>query len=357
MIFAIAAAGTGGHVYPALSLAQALEDLGVAQSEIGFVGGDRLEARAVPAAGYPFRAFGLARLRSWSSPANLTIPSVVRRSAASMDQHFRDAGTRVVVGMGGYVSVPAAIAAGRVGAPFFLQEQNATPGRASRFASRRAAATFLGLPGESERLPRSTVVGNPLRREIAGFDREALRGAARQRYGLDASGPVLGILGGSLGARVLNDAAAAMVGSAGAAGAVHLTGPDAYPAMARLASAAGVPWTCRPFEAEMQYFYAAADLVVCRAGAMTVSELAATGTPAVLVPLDRVGQGGNARMLSEAGGARIVQQANAAALPGVVGALLADRGELGQMGERARRVGRPDSAAVIARHLLEAAGG
>lgn len=357
MIFAIAAAGTGGHVYPALSLARALEDLGVPQHEIGFLGGDRFEARAVPEAGYPFRSFGLARLRSWSSPVNLTIPFVVRRSAAAMADHLRDSDTRVVVGMGGYVSVPASIAAEMAGVPFFLQEQNASPGRASRFAARRASATFLGLPGASERLPRSTVVGNPLRDEIAGVDRFALRPAARRRYGLEAAGPVLGILGGSLGARVLNDAAAAMVAGSGAAGAVHLTGPDAYPAMARLASDAGVPWTCRPFEAEMQYFYSAVDLVVCRAGAMTVSELAATGTPSVLVPLDRVGQGENARMLAGAGGARVVQQATTAALPGVARSLLFDPAELERMGARAREVGHPDAGAVIARHLMEAANG
>lgn len=357
MIFAIAAAGTGGHVYPALSLARALEDLGVPQHEIGFLGGDRFEARAVPEAGYPFRSFGLARLRSWSSPANLMIPLVVRRSAAAIAYHLRERGTRVVVGMGGYVSVPASIAAARVGVPFFLQEQNASPGRASRFAARRARATFLGLPGESERLPRSTVVGNPLRGEIAGVDRFALRPEARRRYGLEAPGPVLGILGGSLGARVLNDVAAAMVEESGAAGTVHLTGPDAYPAMARLASDAGVPWTCRPFEAEMQYFYAAVDLVVCRSGAMTVSELAATGTPSVLVPLDRVGQGGNALMLAGAGGARVVPQATVATLPDVVRSLLLDPGKLDQMGARAREVGRPDAGAVIARHLMEAADG
>jgi UDP-N-acetylglucosamine--N-acetylmuramyl-(pentapeptide) pyrophosphoryl-undecaprenol N-acetylglucosamine transferase len=354
--FAIAAAGTGGHVYPALSLARALEDLGVPKTEIAFLGGDRFEAEAVPGAGYSFRAFPLARLRSWSSLRNLTIPLVVRRGAASMTDHLRERGAKVVVGMGGYVSVPASIAARRAGVPFFLQEQNATPGRASRFAARRAVATFLGLPGESERLPRSTVVGNPLRPELATADRYALRSDARRRYGLGGSGRVLGILGGSLGARVLNDAAPALVAGSGAVGIVHLTGAGAHAAMVQLASDAAVPWTCRPFEAEMQYFYAAADLVVCRAGAMTVSELAATGTPSVLVPLERVGQGWNARTLAEVGGALVISQAEAGKLPDVVRGLLADSVELDRMGERARQVGRPDAAVAIARHLVEAAG-
>jgi UDP-N-acetylglucosamine--N-acetylmuramyl-(pentapeptide) pyrophosphoryl-undecaprenol N-acetylglucosamine transferase len=106
----------------------------------------------------------------------------------------------------------------------------------------------------------------------------------------------------------------------------------------------------------MQYFYAAADLVVCRAGAMTVSELAATGTPSVLVPLERVGQGWNARTLAKVGGALVISQAEAGKLPDVVRGLLADSVGLDRMGERARQVGRPDAAVAIARHLVEAAG-
>lgn len=357
MTFAIAAAGTGGHVFPALSVAGALEDLGVQKHEIRFLGGDRLEARAVPEAGYPFRAFALARLRGWSSPANLTIPFVVRRSAASMAAHLRESGAKVVIGMGGYVSVPASLAARQAGIPFFLQEQNASPGRASRFAARRAVATFLGLPGASERLPRSTVVGNPLRNEIAGADRSVLKAKARVRYGMEDPARVLGILGGSLGARVLNEAAIALAERSGADGIVHLTGPDAFVGMSQLALDAAVPWTCRPFEAEMQYFYAAVDLVVCRAGAMTVSELSATGTPSVLVPLDRVGQGWNARSLAGAGGARLVPELDIRTLPDVVRALLGDQDELERMGDRALRVGRPDAARRIAGRLVEAAGG
>jgi UDP-N-acetylglucosamine--N-acetylmuramyl-(pentapeptide) pyrophosphoryl-undecaprenol N-acetylglucosamine transferase len=355
--FAIAAAGTGGHVYPALSVAAALEDLGVAKREIGFLGGDRLEARAVPEAGYGFRAFSLARLRSIYSPSNLAIPLVVRRSSIAMADHLRRGGVRVVVGMGGYVSVPASLAARRADIPFYLQEQNATPGRASRFAARRAVATFLGLPGDSERLPRSTVVGNPLRQTIADADLTALRPEARKRYGIGVGGRVLGILGGSLGARVLNEAAPGLAAESGADGVLHLTGRDAFTGMSRLAADAAVPWTCRPFEAEMQYFYAAVDLVVCRAGAMTVSELAATGTPAVLVPLERVGQDANARTLADAGGARVVLEEDASTLPVVVRGLLGNSAELARMGEVARQMGRPDAAAVIARRLVEAADG
>jgi UDP-N-acetylglucosamine--N-acetylmuramyl-(pentapeptide) pyrophosphoryl-undecaprenol N-acetylglucosamine transferase len=324
----------------------------VPKTEIAFLGGDRFEAEAVPGAGYSFRAFPLARLRSWSSLRNLTIPLVVRRSAASMTDHLRERGAKVVVGMGGYVSVPASIAARRAGVPFFLQEQNATPGRASRFAARRAVATFLGLPGESERLPRSTVVGNPLRPELATADRYALRPDARRRYGLGGSGRVLGILGGSLGARVLNDAAPALVVGSGAVGIVHLTGAGAHAAMVQLASDAAVPWTCRPFEAEMQYFYAAADLVVCRAGATTIAELTAAGRPALLVPLPTAAddhQRRNAEVLAAGGAAEIVEQRilTGALLAERIAALIGDPARLAAMSAAARRMSRPNAAGVI----------
>ena len=352
MTFAIAAAGTGGHVYPALSLARALEELGVARDEILFLGGDRLESRVVPEAGYPYQGFRLARLRRALTVENLKIPWVVRGTARAMASRLSD--SRVVVGMGGYVTVPASMAARLAAIPFFLQEQNATPGLASRFAARRAVATFLGLPGKAERLPRSKVVGNPLRPEIATLDRSALRGEAHRRYGVSGA-RVLGILGGSLGARVLNEAASGLAARSGADAVVHLTGPDAFAEMTRLAQGSEVPWACRPFEADMEYFYAAADLVVCRAGAMTVSELAATGTPSVLVPLERVGQGWNARTLAETGGAMVVDQSDAGDLPEVVHRVLGDDAALERMGADARRAGRPGAAMVIARRLVEAA--
>ncbi|HSM01916.1 MAG TPA: UDP-N-acetylglucosamine--N-acetylmuramyl-(pentapeptide) pyrophosphoryl-undecaprenol N-acetylglucosamine transferase [Acidimicrobiia bacterium] len=353
MTYAVAAAGTGGHVYPALALAGALEDLGVARSEILFLGGNRLEARVVPEAGYPFQGFELARLRRTPTVDNLKIPWVVRRTARAMHARMIESGTRVVVGMGGYVTVPAASAAQRAGVPFFLQEQNAVPGLASRYAARRAVATFLGLPGKAERLPRSKVVGNPLRREIATLDRAGLREEAQRRYGISGS-TVLGILGGSLGARVLNESASALAEGTGADAVVHLTGPDAFEDMTRMADASAVAWACRPFEADMQYFYAATDLVVCRAGAMTVSELAATGTPSVLVPLERVGQGSNARSLAATGGAVVVSESDVGELPETVAGILGDAAGLERMGADARRAGRPGGAMVIARRLLEA---
>ena len=168
---------------------------------------------------------------------------------------------------------------------------------------------------------------------------------------------MLGVLGGSLGARVLNQAVPGIVAAwrGGPLAVVHLAGAEAA-TVAPQAAAASLPWRCLPFEEQMEFFYAAADLVLCRAGAMTISELAATGTPAVLVPLDRVGQQHNAAALVGVGGARLVPQAEAARLAEVVGALLGDVAGRGEMARCARTAARPAAADEIAACLLEAAG-
>lgn len=355
MTFVIAAAGTGGHVLPALTIAGGLRERGVAAGDVLFFGGDRFEASSVPEAGYPFRAFRLTKLRRSLSPANLAIPFVLRRTSRAMADAMRDADAMVVIGMSGYVTVPAAMAARRAGIPFVVHEQNAAPTLAARLAARRARITLLGFPGAAERLPRSRVVGNPLRPALARFDRAALRSAARARYDLPVDGPVLGVIGGSLGAQVLNEAVGSIADSGVAAGIVHLTGPAAVgvPAMHR----PPLPWTRLAYEAEMEYFYAAVDAVVCRAGAMTVSELAATATPSVLVPLERVGQLDNARVLEDAGGGVIVRQPDVAHLPSRVGQVLGSPERLAAMSAAARSTARVDATARIVDHLIEVAGG
>ena len=354
MTFIIAAAGTGGHVVPALSIADALVARGIAPDAVSFFGGDRFEATAVPAAGYPFRGFPLARLRRSPTPRNLAIPFVTGKTSREMAAAMSDAGASVVIAMSGYVTVPAALAARRLGVPLIVHEQNSAPTLASRFGSRLARFTLLGLPGPAERLPRSVVVGNPLRPSLAAFDRSALRDRARDHYGLEVPGPVVGVIGGSLGAMVLNESVGAIAAMTRAT-VVHLTGAAAAGVPAETASP--LPWVRRPYEPEMEYFYAAVDLVVCRAGAMTVSELAATATPAILVPLERVGQLENARVLEKAGAGAIVRQADVATLPARVTELLAAPATLQDMSAAARRVALTNAAGDIADRLMEIADG
>ena len=163
------------------------------------------------------------------------------------------------------------------------------------------------------------------------------------------------MLGGSLGARVLNQSVEAIAATDAAATIVHLTGRDAHDTFAERAARSGRHWVTRPFEPAMEHFYAAVDLVVCRAGAMTVSELAATGTPAILVPLARVGQEWNARSLADGGAARIVEEGAVVTLPDTVAEVLANEAGLAGMARAARAQARPDAASVIADRLIEAA--
>jgi UDP-N-acetylglucosamine--N-acetylmuramyl-(pentapeptide) pyrophosphoryl-undecaprenol N-acetylglucosamine transferase len=356
--FGLAAAGTGGHVYPALAVAEALEAAGVDRERIVFFGGDRMEATAVPAAGYPFVAIRLQGLRRSPSPSNLRLPLVVARATRAIRREIESRSLDALIGFGGYVTVPAAVAARRRHIPVFLQEQNAVAGLANRLMASRARAVFTGFPVTGRPLPNAVETGNPLRRTLRDFDRGALRSAARERYDLPADATVLGVLGGSLGAMVLNDATAAFVAADPPRGTavVHLTGRAHRDRYALLAERSPVPWTVVAYEDEMEYFFAAADLVLSRAGAITISELAATASPAVVVPYaaGTAGhQGANAAHLLAAGAVEVVAQEDAASIPERLSRLLSDGERREAMAAAAASRARPDAADRIAAALLE----
>jgi len=354
--FVMAAAGTGGHVYPALAVAEALVERNVDRSDIIFFGGERMEAGAVPAAGFELVSFDLPRLRRSLAATNLAIPRRLWKTTRAMKAQMVQRNAGVVLGTSGYPTVPASLAASGAGIPMFVQEQNASPGLAARFAARRAVTTFLGLAGSAERLPRSRIVGNPLRSVFGSFDRDARREAGRSRYGVASGSFVVGVLGGSLGAKVLNDSVAGIISawSGGPMEVVHLTGRGAFEEMTRAAEGSSLPWRCTAFEDAMEHFYAAADLVVCRAGAMTISELAATGSPAIVVPLEAVGQQANAAALAGAGGAVVITQADLSGLPEAVATVGADRSRLREMAAGSLGMARPAAAGDVADALLEA---
>ena len=162
MSFAIAAAGTGGHVFPGLAVGEALVASGVSRDEILFIGGDRLESQVCPAAGSPFFGVELAGLQRRLTLANLTMPAVVLRATRAIAAKLRDRQVGVMLGMGGYVTVPAGLGATRNKTPLFLHEQNAEAGLANRFMGSRAVRVFGSFP-RTERLPRAEWVGNPVR--------------------------------------------------------------------------------------------------------------------------------------------------------------------------------------------------
>ena len=357
MTFAFAAAGTGGHIHPALAVARSLVSSGIPTDDIVFFGGDRLETRVVPEAGFEFVQLDVRGLRRSLTIENLTIPSMVRRASADVAAVLRQLPNGVLTVFGGYVSVPAAMGARKVAMPYVVHEQNAVPGVANRFVARRAARTFVAFAPALGRLTNADVVGNPLDRAFEDYDGEELRPRALDRYGLDPGRPVVGIVGGSLGAQALNE-------TAGALGSVehrsfsilHLTGVEHHTHLAR--QAANDPrWVTKAFEEEMTMFYAASDLVLSRAGAMTVSELAATATPSVVVPLPagKGYQAMNAHDLEQAGGTVIIHQDRIAEVPGVLARLVCDRDQLSAMREGAQRVAKPDAAHRVASSLREIA--
>ncbi len=360
MTYAFAAAGTGGHVFPALAVADALVASGVSRDEIVFFGGDRMEANTVPAAGYDFVSVELRGLKRSLSIKNLGIPRVVAKARRAMTGEMRRRNTKVCIVFGGYVSVPAAMAARRVGARLFVQEQNAEPGLANRLVARRAVRVFTGFAAARNKLKHAEMTGNPLRPVFSHFDRAALRAEARERYGVPPQTPVLGVLGGSLGARVLNDVVSALVMAVDPdhMAIVHLTGRDHYDEIKELAAHTSVPWYPVAFEDRMDLFYAASDLVLSRAGAMTINELAATGTPAVVVPLGLgTRQAANVRELEAAGGLVQVSQAQIDQVPILIDQLIVDAARRQALATVMASHGRPAAARVIADALREAADG
>ncbi|MGH8946036.1 MAG: UDP-N-acetylglucosamine--N-acetylmuramyl-(pentapeptide) pyrophosphoryl-undecaprenol N-acetylglucosamine transferase [Acidimicrobiia bacterium] len=358
MSYLIAAAGTGGHVFPGLSVAEALVDLGAHRDQVLFVGGDRLESEVYPAAGYPFLRLDVRGLRRRLTPANMTLPLVVLRARHRIKTTIRERGVKVAMGMGGYVTIPAGWAAASEGLVFMNAEQNAEAGLANRVAARWASRTFGAFP-VTRGLPGAEWVGNPVRREFRDFDREELRPNAMSRYGLSGERPVLGVFGGSLGARTLNVAVSEMVATwdGPEMEVVHLTGREASGIDRDRRASGGVSWVRIGFEAEMASFYAACDLVVARAGG-AVAELTATATPAVLVP-GRFGSGGhqaaNARVLTKAGATATVPEEAIDDLPRVVGSLIGDHRTLAEMRAAAAAVARPNAAVDIAAAMMEAA--
>lgn len=362
MTYAFAAAGTGGHVYPALAVADSLVRLGVPRDEIVFFGGDRMEATTVPAAGFGFVGVDIHGLRRSFSRDNLRLPGLVVRARKRIEAELRSRSSRVMTVFGGYVSVPAAMAARRSGATLFVHEQNAVPGLANRLVAKRADATFVAFPDAADALPRAEVTGNPLRAVFETFDRAALRPAARERYGIPEGVPVLGVLGGSLGARVLNTVAERIAADAdpGSMAIVHLTGRAHFDTVAPIAARSHQDWSPVAFEDHMEHFYAVSDLVLSRSGALTISELAATATPAIVVPYaaGTAGhQGANASHLQRVGGVVVIPEAEIDRVSIELQQLLLDASRRASMAEGARRAGRPDAAEVIARRLMEAARG
>jgi UDP-N-acetylglucosamine--N-acetylmuramyl-(pentapeptide) pyrophosphoryl-undecaprenol N-acetylglucosamine transferase len=259
-------------------------------------------------------------------------------------------GATLVLGVGGYVMAPTVFAAWSAGIPVVLHESNVTPGLANRACARVAKLVLLTYADTAARLPGATmeVVGCPVNPRVRDGD----RAAAHARYGLDPTRPTLLVVGGSLGAATLNDLAIACA-AAGSYQVVHITGPRYHEEIRARYGNVPANVALVPYEDRMGDAYAAADLVLCRAGSSTLAELCAVGKPSVLVPSPNVTdnhQEANARGLERAGAARVFveKDLDVDLAARAIGALLGDAGALRVMGEAATALGRPDVADRVA---------
>jgi UDP-N-acetylglucosamine--N-acetylmuramyl-(pentapeptide) pyrophosphoryl-undecaprenol N-acetylglucosamine transferase len=339
----IMAGGTGGHVMPGLAVAAEMRARSWNVVWLGNPAG--MEASLVPRHGIPMRPVAIGGLRGKGLLTRLLLPIVLLRAFWQALTALRATRPAVVLGMGGYVAFPGGMMAVLLGRPLVVHEQNSVAGLTNRLLARIADRVLEAFPGA---LPGAEACGNPVRQDLAALPTPA------QRYG-GRSGPLrLLVVGGSLGAQVLNEtlpAALALLPAGERPAVVHQTGRGRRDEVERRYREAGVEAQVSEFIDDMASAYAEADLLVCRAGAMTVSEIAAAGVASVLVPFPHAvddHQTGNARYLSDQGAARLLPQPELddARLAELIASL--DRASCAVMADAARALAKPDAAARVA---------
>jgi UDP-N-acetylglucosamine--N-acetylmuramyl-(pentapeptide) pyrophosphoryl-undecaprenol N-acetylglucosamine transferase len=360
-----ACGGTGGHVYPAIAIADEVRRL-APEAAVAFAGTrERMEWEAVPKAGYPIHPVSVSGFQRGLSPEalqrNLTFPLKLGKGLADSLAIIGEVDPDVVVGTGGYVAGPVGLAAKLRQRPLVLQEQNAYAGATNKLLARFARRVFVAFDAAKDSFPRGKAVlaGNPVRKDLT----EADPAEARAHFQAATGQTVLLAMGGSLGAGPINDALEAHLPALLAREdllVVWQTGSRYYDAVAERLREAGHADHPRlrlmAYLDRMDLAYAAADLVVCRAGAITCSELAVTATPSVLVPSPNVTadhQTKNARAMSDAGAAVLLPEPRLQAeFLQTVEALLGDDAYRQRMQEAARQIARPEAARQIAEYVL-----
>ncbi|MGB3302958.1 undecaprenyldiphospho-muramoylpentapeptide beta-N-acetylglucosaminyltransferase [Gordonia sp. (in: high G+C Gram-positive bacteria)] len=358
----VAGGGTAGHIEPALAVADAIRDLDPT-ARITALGTHRgLETTIVPERGYDLRLIPPVPLPRKLGVELAKTPWRVARSVSATRKVFADVNADVVIGFGGYVALPAYMAArsyirGGHRVPVILHEANASAGIANKVGAKLADKVFAAVPGSG--LADATVVGIPVRGAITHLDRAESRAAARTFFGLDQDAPTLLVFGGSQGAQRLNEAVAPAANALGAAGigVLHAYGPKNT--IEPVSPPGAPPYVGVSYLNRMDLAYAAADLVMCRSGAMTVAEISATGLPAVYVPLPH-GNGEqrlNAVPAEQAGGAIIVDDSLVTAewVGREIPALITDTDRLASMNAATATLGHRDAALAVATAALESA--
>lgn len=350
----LAGGGSAGHTSPLLATADALRRLRP-DTEITCLGTrEGLEARLIPEAGLPLEFVPRVPLPRRPSAELARTPGKLRAARAAALDVVDRTGPDVVVGFGGYVSVPAYLAARKRGVPIVVHEGNALPGIANRVGARMTRHVATSFP--DTKLRNAHYLGLPIRRMIATLDRPALRAQGREEFGLDADRPTLLVTGGSQGATSLNAAVVAAAGGFERAGVqvLHVVGPK----HSLEQPASSVPYVVVNYVDRMDLAYAAADAVLCRSGSNTVTEVSGVGLPAIYVPLP-IGNGEqalNARPVVDAGGGLLVSDGALTPewITATVPPLLTDPERLTAMGAAAESVIPLDADEKLARMILEA---
>lgn len=356
----LAGGGTAGHTSPLLATAAVLAGRGADVVCLGTPRG--LETTLIPAAGFPLELVPPVPLPRRPSLDLAKLPVRLQRTISKTLRVLDRVRPDVVVGFGGYVSVPAYLAARRRKIPVVVHEGNALPGIANKLGARFASVVATSFPNTD--LPNSTYVGLPIRREISTLDRLASQAEARDYFGLEADRPTLLVTGGSQGARRINLAVSGAARDLADAGiqVLHAAGRPEEAAVNRGPEAGDdPPYVVRAFIERIDLAYAAADLIVCRAGANTVTEVAAVGLPAVFVPLP-IGNGEqalNAHPVVQAGGGLLID--DEAVTPSWIDMalvpLITSRQRLDAMSIAASGIVRRDADVRLADLIEQAAGG
>lgn len=338
----VMAGGTGGHVFPGLAVADLLKSRGWNVVWMGTP--DGMENKLVQGRGYEMTWVRFGALRGKGLLRKLLLPFNLLSGCWQAARAIRQVKPDVVLGMGGYISFPGGMMAALLGRPLVIHEQNSVAGLANRMLAKVADRVLCGFP---DALPNSVYTGNPVRPEITQMPAPAERFAERE--------PTLRVLvlGGSLGAAALNDAlpkGLAVLPEDERPHIVHQAGEKHLEQLQKNYEAAGIQAHCVAFIENMAGAYEWADLVICRAGALTVAELAAAGVPGILVPFPYAvddHQTSNAKFLALAGGAVLLPQSELSA-ESISLIRNYTRGQLLQMAEKARELARPDATLAVA---------
>ncbi|MGO4999987.1 undecaprenyldiphospho-muramoylpentapeptide beta-N-acetylglucosaminyltransferase [Oceanisphaera sp. W20_SRM_FM3] len=344
----VMAGGTGGHVFPGLAVAALLRNQGW---DIHWLGtAERMEAQLVPQHGYPLHTIAIAGVRGNGLKRKLLAPLHILRATWQARGILKQIKPDVVLGMGGFASGPGGVAAWLAGIPLVLHEQNAAAGMTNKLLARLAKRVLIAFAGPFDSFKNTQLVGNPVRAEVLALL------SPETRISLDPQPLRLLVVGGSLGAKILNEVVPHAVALAGNIKVRHQTGKGNSEAVRAAYQDLGVEADVSDFIDDMAGAYAAADLVVCRAGALTVSEIAAAGVGAIFVPLPHAvddHQTKNARVLSEHEAALLLPQSELTArhLADQLQRLTNNRARLLTMAQLARKQAIIDAAERVVENL------